>query len=555
MSNNNSSKTQPNFLNAPNHQHTLQNNGVVMQTQPQLGNHQNQNQNQSLIPPFMLNMQPSINTPPPFMNAANNLLHLQNNQLHLPHMGLAGPQHGQSHVGGLGPQNSVGNANYNPMFPVQGQVMQNAAQINLSQQILAQSILNMLQQPNMNMNIPNGQFCNPYAVQNMNQQLPMQMSNPSHVGPYGMHPGSQPMFGFPNQVPQAMMVPQNPIFSANPQMGHVPGNQVRPQNDPNEKNLVPPTANTNAFASSPFSSQQLQGNSSASLNPNSVRLHHTNNSQPSAFMKSHTQANPNSNIKNNVPNSNWKGSPSKNFKNKQNRREFQGGSSKFQKSKFLDINNGKRRTGFPKEHKGKGPNNGRAGHVGLNSKELKQETKRSFSVTYTEQEIQQWREARRKNHPSNIQKKQSEPLKDSKVIDREVLQRELREILAKQAELGIEVAEIPSYYLKGSENQGLQSEGKNTFTDKRKFQNKFNKKSDRKGRFAKKQKFADKDFSESPSLNKRKPTLLHKLLSADIKRDKSHLFQKLDLKVVKKDICTLEKMLLKVLKRKQFKKL
>ena len=106
-----------------------------------------------------------------------------------------------------------------------------------------------------------------------------------------------------------------------------------------------------------------------------------------------------------------------------------------------------------------------------------------------------------------------------------ILSLQLKQVLAKQAELGIEVAEIPSHYLKDSENQGPQSGGKNTFTDKRKFQNKFNKKSDRKGRFAKKQKFADKDSSESPSLSKRKPTLLQKLLSGDIKRDNSHLFQ------------------------------
>lgn len=102
---------------------------------------------------------------------------------------------------------------------------------------------------------------------------------------------------------------------------------------------------------------------------------------------------------------------------------------------------------------------------------------------------------------------------------------QLKEVLAKQAELGVEVAEIPTYYLKNSANQDLQSEEKNTFTDKRKFKNKSNRKLDKKSRFAKKQKFAGKDFSESPSLNKRKPTLLQKLLSADIKRDKSHLFQ------------------------------
>jgi len=106
-----------------------------------------------------------------------------------------------------------------------------------------------------------------------------------------------------------------------------------------------------------------------------------------------------------------------------------------------------------------------------------------------------------------------------------ILSLQLKEVLAKQAELGIEVAEIPSHYLKNYEDQGLQNCGKNKFSDKRKFQNKFNKKVDRNGRLGKKQKFADKDSSENPSLKKRKPTLLQKLLSADIKKDKSRLFQ------------------------------
>ncbi|KAE9585034.1 putative nuclear fragile X mental retardation-interacting protein [Lupinus albus] len=469
MSNNNRpSNTQPNFSNAPKH-HSLQNNGFGMQ---------NQLQNPNLMMPFMPNMQQ------PFMNGANHMLPLQNNN----HMHF---QQGQSLVG-LGPQN--------PMVPLQGQIMQNAPQMNLAQvqsQILAQGIMSMLQQqPNLNMNMPNGQFCAPYPVQNMNQQLPMQMANPSQVVPYGMHPGPRPMFGFTNQMPQAM-VPQNPMFSANPQMGLVPGNQVRPHVNQNVNN-------TNAF-----SPQQLQRNDNSVLqNPNPVMM---------------SQGNPNINVKANVPNSNWKGSPNQKSKNKPSGEGFQGG---FQKSKFHDINNGKRKPGFHKEHRGKGHNNGMAWNSG-STMEHKQERKRT--LTYTEQEIEQWREARKKNHPSNnnIQKKQNIDLENSKVIDREVLQKELKEVLAKQAELGVEVAEIPSYYLKDSKSQGPQGEGKNKFTDKRKFDNKFDKKSDRRrGRFGKKRKFeADKDFSKGPSLNKREPTLLEKLLSADIKRDNSHLFQ------------------------------
>jgi hypothetical protein len=62
---------------------------------------------------------------------------------------------------------------------------------------------------------------------------------------------------------------------------------------------------------------------------------------------------------------------------------------------------------------------------------------------------------------------------------------------------------------------------------KERFQNKFNKRGryDKKDRFAKKHRLADKDSSNISSLNKRKPTLLQKLLSADIGRYKSHLLQ------------------------------
>ncbi|CAK8534709.1 unnamed protein product [Lathyrus sativus] len=488
MSNNHNTpsnpKPPPNFPNPPNNHHPQM--GVA-------GNYQNQNLMQQ---PFMPNMQQPR---PPFMNPPN--------QLHMPHMGGFG----------FGPQN---NGTFNPMFPVHGQGQGQPPQMNLSQiqgQILAQNIVNLLQQPNMNMNMsmPNaGQFSAPYPMQNMNQQqLPMQMQrqNPSQPVPYGMHPGQQqPMFGFPpNQVPPRPMVPQNPMFSGNSQFGAVPGNQVRPQIGPN-----PAAGNSNGFVSGPFPSQPLQGNSSVP--------HNTNNAQSSAFRNSHSQENPNSNINTNFANSNWKGSPNKNFKNKQNRGGSQGG---FQKSKFRDNNNkGNMRAGFQKDREDRGPNNEKAGTFGLNSEEHQQQPKRSYSVIYSEQEILQWRDTRRKNHPSRgkIEKKQSEQPKNSKCIDREVLQRELKEVLAKQAELGIEVAEIPSYYLKNAANQGIQSEEKETtFTDKRKFKNKSRRNQNKRRWNSKKQKLADTDFLK----NKKKPTLLQKLLSADIKRDQSYLFQ------------------------------
>lgn len=142
--------------------------------------------------------------------------------------------------------------------------------------------------------------------------------------------------------------------------------------------------------------------------------------------------------------------------------------------------------------------------------------------------------------------------------------------MAKQAELGCEVAEIPACYLSDSENQvhGKKDNGR-TLSDKGKFQRKDN------GRaFGKKEKFQRKDngrtfdknekfqklnkrgrfnqgddFSNRNSVNdghdlakkqrvgndgtvinhagqaKREPTLLKKLLSGDIRRDKNQLLQ------------------------------
>lgn len=259
-----------------------------MQTRPPLGAGILQN-----INPFMNNMQPMIN-PLPLMHAGNNVHPLQNNQLVPPNLNL------------IGQQNGVGNMNCNPLFQVQGPSM-NGGQVNLSQvqgHILAQNILSLLQQSNMNMQ--NAQLCASLPLQNMNQQLPMQVSNLAQVNPHGMPPGSHPMCSFPNQVPQPM-VPQTPFSSANMQLNNVPGNQVpqvmvpqvpfssanlpfapgnqvRLQVNQNEKNMFSPV-NANAFASSPFSSQQLEGNTRAPANLNSLKQLHPKHSQP-AFTNS-----------------------------------------------------------------------------------------------------------------------------------------------------------------------------------------------------------------------------------------------------------------------------
>lgn len=105
---------------------------------------------------------------------------------------------------------------------------------------------------------------------------------------------------------------------------------------------------------------------------------------------------------------------------------------------------------------------------------------------------------------------------------------QLKDILAKQAELGVEVAEVPSHYLFDSEKpvHGREEYTK-PFNKRGRFQNKYDKRGryNKKDLFAKKQKMADKDSPNTSTFNKKKPTLLQKLLSADIRKDKSRLLQ------------------------------
>ncbi|KAA8537071.1 hypothetical protein F0562_029549 [Nyssa sinensis] len=170
-----------------------------------------------------------------------------------------------------------------------------------------------------------------------------------------------------------------------------------------------------------------------------------------------------------------------------------------------------------------------------------------------EQEIQQWREERRKNHPSktNIEKKLTENLTEPEATnkDAKLRRQQLKEILAKQAELGCEVAEIPSYYLSDSEKQVNGREANNkAMTKKDRYHNKSNKRGrfrqndrfskkqrltnhdscevhDQTSQFSNKQIAANNDPSARPTLSKKEPTLLQKLLSADIRRGKSHMLQ------------------------------
>lgn len=106
---------------------------------------------------------------------------------------------------------------------------------------------------------------------------------------------------------------------------------------------------------------------------------------------------------------------------------------------------------------------------------------------------------------------------------------QLKEVLAKQAELGVEVAEIPPSYLSELENHPKkEKEGKALYLTDR-FPNKYNNKRGSHGRDqwnAKRPKLKNEASTDSsPTVKKRDSTLLQKLLNAEIKRDKIQLLQ------------------------------
>ncbi|KAH0465272.1 hypothetical protein IEQ34_005375 [Dendrobium chrysotoxum] len=159
--------------------------------------------------------------------------------------------------------------------------------------------------------------------------------------------------------------------------------------------------------------------------------------------------------------------------------------------------------------------------------------KRPLSVAYSESEIQQWREARKKNFPTrtNIEKKLS-PSKEDIDSCAKVRRQQLKEVLAKQAELGVEVAEIPSIYLTEPEEQTSKnvnaSEALNTNIETScklsisKKRGRFR----RNKRNAKRLKFRNEAVpAHEPLVKKREPTLLRKLLNGDIRHDKCQLLQ------------------------------
>lgn len=381
-------------------------------------------------------------------------------------------------------------------------------QMNLSGppgQMLAQ---NLPQQLNQNMGLQNLLLCLPNAMANVNQLSLAQQLNPSQLPSLSGFLGS-------NQGAQALR-PQNPFSLASPQGG--PDQQL----NQNRRNLSSPVMGPSALRPLPSASQQQP---QSRLMPDNV--HPENFSNLPGPLSHGQQENPNYRGGINTSNPNFRNSPRKDFGWRTGRMASQRGSHR---PHFQDMKDRKRKFEFANNgHRGKGISSEMAGNFGqLHPVNPPQEQKRALSITYTEREIQQWREERRRNYPSKA--KVEKELTDSRKneLDVKIRQEQLKKILAQQAELGVEIAEIPSHYLSDMQKKDESlEENSRPWTKKERFQKNRDKRGhhNRRDRFNKKQRLEATSSTDPPSLNKNRTTLLQKLLSKDIKRDNTRLFQ------------------------------
>ncbi|KAK4424764.1 hypothetical protein Salat_1670000 [Sesamum alatum] len=351
--------------------------------------------------------------------------------------------------------------------------------------------------------LPNGQVNVPSLVQNVNQLLQMQM---------------------PNYCPQSSGLFPNAL------LGVSNGNGVMQQSvDGNGLKHI----NHNAAVTKDFGSPQAQRNQNV-FSPGSAKLQNNNAGAATGM---------------NDRNSSWRKSHHKNFIGNHKQDTSQRG---FNKRQFHQRQNAQGNFKFNNENRGKGnKNNGVKNFNYSNSEQIQAGKKRSLVLNYTEQEIQQWREERRKNYPSNANMerlKQNPTQKDVTDTVAKIRRQQLKEVLAKQAELGCEVAEIPLCYLSDSETQtDRRQQASKVFGKRERFPNKFDKKGKfhQSDQFSKKQKPENDDsanlqeqsdrFTKKPRLangcitkpctDNKEPSLLKKLLNSDIKRDKKHLLQ------------------------------
>ncbi|KAK9074491.1 hypothetical protein SSX86_007089 [Deinandra increscens subsp. villosa] len=325
--------------------------------------------------------------------------------------------------------------------------------------------------------------------QNMGQQVQGNLFLPGASGPVvQMQQQHATLTNFQNQIPQGMG-PQNHNMFTNQMFAMANLNNTMQNVNQGQPGIVSPMMDANA-------SRQI------------INTGETHNSSPTL-----------TNLEKNVPtnvNGRWIESQHKNFTGHKTYDASHKGSKshKHVKEKF----------GIYKGNMSKdGDNNLAADSVSQNSTKFE---KKIPTLTYTDQEIKEWCEARKRNHPANgavLKKYKKENKPSDNVTNQEAMLRrqQLKEILDKQAELGCEVADIPASYLSGFDKQNPKHDRQQQ-NKRGKFQNK--RKTSFQDRMAKRAK-RPRDQKANDYKPKREPSLLHKLLSEDIKRDKNHLLQ------------------------------
>lgn len=349
---------------------------------------------------------------------------------------------------------------------------------------------------------------------NMGQQLHGNMFLPHASGSVQTQQALATVTNFQHQIAQGMG-PQNHSYPQNQVFGMANSNGPGQHVNQGQQRFVAPMMDVNA--SRPIASTGQQG---SLILPHASASVQKQNPCPTLTNFEDNRGNMPANS-----NAGWNESQRKNFNgHKKNDASHKGFKSQFQHAKHV-----KEKFGTYNGNMNKEGNNIAAVNSGLRNSTNQIHSEKKFCVKYTEQEIKQWREARKKHYPSsaNVEKKCKKEQALSDLTNQEAMLRrqQLKEILTKQAELGCEVADVPSYYLSSSEKQVPR--GKKHEREKYKKGKKFHNKrgtplEDDDDRITKKTRPGNQD---SPKPKQREPSLLQKLLTRDIKRDKTHLLQ------------------------------
>ncbi|CAH1420444.1 unnamed protein product [Lactuca virosa] len=305
-----------------------------------------------------------------------------------------------------------------------------------------------------------------HPVYNQNVGRPLQLQNPNYAQ---YPPGNFPMFQIHNKNTTSH---QNPGFPASQQFGmsnfsrssFEHGNQGQqrfhsPMMDGNLPNMgqqlqgnqFQPNASVSVLTQKSHNfhatPNNLQNHISQGVGPQSHNfpmngtIHHGNQgqqrfvSQQGSLYSPHASTlvqahNPSPTITNFKDKKGTLSQP-KNFTgNKKNHTSRKGYKSPFQHAKHVKNGN------MNKE----GKSNASVNSHPQNSTNFKIKKVRSFN--YTDEEIKQWHEDRKKNYPTSVKKSKEEKISMLRC-------KELKKILVKQAELGCGVADIPSCYLSG----------------------------------------------------------------------------------------------------------